>query len=496
MTTIKKIIPLNRVEGDLEIHLELDRDHVVSAAKSVGTMYRGIENLMTGRGPLDSLVITPRICGICTTAHLNAAAKALDMAYNVSIPADAHRLRSATLMVEQLQNDLRHLFLLFMPDFTRTRYADHPLHDEAVARYRPLKGQSTVQTLQETKKLIEIIAILGGQWPHSSFMVPGGVVSVPGGSDIAQCRHILSSFRKWYENRVLGCTLDRWQAVGTWDELQQWLVEKPAHRDSELGFFIRMALSTGLDNLGRGHDRFISAGGPDLPKPGGGCLPLFPAGIFTPEETAPLDPEKITEDVTHSFFKETPGHPFDSRTIADPYTDDGRKYSWAKAPRYDDKPAETGPLADLLMAGTPLFVAWVRSNGASVFIRELARIVRPAMLLPAVEQCVAGMAHADAQYYTDTLKPLSARSFATVTAPRGILGHWVVIKDGKIANYQVITPTAWNGSPRDKNGIPGPWEQAIVGTAVRNPEDPVEVEQVVRSFDPCLVCTVHAIKLS
>ena len=165
MTTIKKIIPLNRVEGDLEIHLELDRDNVVAAAKSVGTMYRGIENLMTGRGPLDSLVITPRICGICTTAHLNAAAKALDMAYNVSIPADAHRLRSATLMVEQLQNDLRHLFLLFMPDFTRTRYADHPLYEEAVARYWPLKGQSTVQTLQETKKLIEIIAILEASGP-------------------------------------------------------------------------------------------------------------------------------------------------------------------------------------------------------------------------------------------------------------------------------------------------------------------------------------------
>jgi hydrogenase large subunit len=106
------------------------------------------------------------------------------------------------------------------------------------------------------------------------------------------------------------------------------------------------------------------------------------------------------------------------------------------------------------------------------------------------------MAHANAQYYTDTLKPLSARSFGTVTAPRGILGHWVVIKNGRIANYQVITPTAWNGSPRDKNEIPGPWEQAIMGTAVRNPEDPVEVEQVVRSFDPCLVCTVHAINLS
>ena len=495
MTTIKKIIPLNRVEGDLEIHLELDRDNVVKEAKSVGTMYRGIENLMTGRGPLDSLVITPRICGICTTAHLNSAAQALDRAYNVSIPADAHRLRNAALMVEQLQNDLRHLCLLFMPDFTRPRYADHPLYEEAVARYQPLKGQSIVQTLRETKKLIEIIAILGGQWPHSSFMVPGGVVSVPSGGDIAQCRHILSGFRKWYEQRVLGCTLDRWQAVETGDQLQAWLAEDATHRDSELGFFIRLCLSTGLDDLGRGHDRFVSAGGPPQPGSDGDIRPLFPDGIFTPEGRAPLDPEKITEDVTHSFFKETPGHPFDSRTIADPYTDDERKYSWAKAPRYDGQPAETGPLADLLMADAPLFVAWVRSKGSSVFIRELARLTRPAMILPAVEQCVSGMAHSDAQFYTDTLRPLSARSFGIVTAPRGILGHWVVINDGKIANYQVITPTAWNGSPRDTNGIRGPWEEAIVGTAVRNPDDPVEVEQVVRSFDPCLVCTVHAIQI-
>ena len=495
MEKTRTILPVNRVEGDLEIHLELDRDHVVTGVKSVGTMYRGIENLMRGRGPLDSLVITPRICGICTTAHLTAAAKALDMAYKVTIPADALRLRNVTLMVEQLQNDLRHLSMLFMPDFTRARYAKHPLYAEALQRYRTLKGTSTIQTLQATKKLIEIIAILGGQWPHSSFMVPGGVVSVPSGSDIAQCRHILTTFRKWYEKQVLGCTLERWAAVETWDQLQAWLHEVPSHRESELGFFIRICLATGLDGLGRGHDRFISAGGPDLPSADGGVSPFFPAGVFTPQGTLPLDPEKIGEDVTHSFFKDTAPQPFESRTIVDPDSDDARKYSWAKAPRYDGQPAETGPLADLLMANAPLFVSWVRSNGASVFIRELARMVRPAMILPAVERCVAEMAHDNPQFYRDTLTPLTAHSYGIVSAPRGILGHWLVVKDGKIDNYQVITPTAWNGSPRDRNGVAGPWEQAVLGTVVEDPDDPVEVEQVVRSFDPCLVCTVHAIQL-
>ncbi len=495
MAIIEKRIPLNRVEGDLELHLELDRDNVVTRARSVGTMYRAIENLMTGRGPLDSLVITPRICGICTTAHLCAAARALDAASQVSIPADAHRLRNVTLMVEQLQNDLRHLFLLFMPDFTRHRYIDHPLYAEAVARYRPLKGTTTARTIQATKRLIEIIAILGGQWPHSSFMVPGGVVSVPSGGDIAQCGHILAGFRRWYENQVLGCSLERWQAVETWDQLQAWLDEDAAHRDGELGFFLRLAQTTGMDRIGHGVDRFISAGGPELPQPDGTTTPLFPAGLFSQGETVALDLEKITEDVTCSFFKDTPGHPFDSRTLADPDTADSQKYSWAKAPRYDGQPAETGPLADLLMAGSPLFTQRVRSTGANVLIRELARLVRPAKLLPVVQQCISGMSHAGAQFYTDTLKPLSARSVGMVTAPRGILGHWVIINDGRIANYQVITPTAWNGSPRDKTGTPGPWEQAVTGTRVRDPDDPVEVEQIVRSFDPCLVCTVHAIQI-
>jgi uptake hydrogenase large subunit len=495
MARYQKMISLNRVEGDLEIHIELDRDNVVTMARSVGTMYRGIENLMSGREPLDSLVITPRICGICTTAHLNAAARALDMACEVTIPPDAQRLRNATLMVEQLQNDMRHLCLLFMPDFTRPFFADQPLFGEAVARYRPLNGESTVQTILETRKLIEIIAILGGQWPHSSFMVPGGVVTVPNASDLAQCRHILNRFRRWYEKRVLGCSIDRWQAVSSREALMAWLDADAAHAESEMGFFVRMGLAAGLDRIGRAHDRFISGGGPEIPQPDGETAPLFPAGVFTSAGTADLDVQKITEDVSCSFFEPSPGHPFESVTRPDADPSDDRKYSWAKAPRYDGQPAETGPLADLLMARTPLFDAWIRQDGASIFIRELARMARPALILPVVEQCLAGMSHSGRQYYTDTLNPLSATSVGIVSAPRGMLSHWIVIRDGRFQNYQVITPTAWNGSPRDADGTPGPWEQAMIGTVVRDPEDPVEVEQIVRSFDPCLVCTVHAIRI-
>ena len=173
----------------------------------------------------------------------------------------------------------------------------------------------------------------------------------------------------------------------------------------------------------------------------------------------------------------------------------GRKYSWAKAPRYNGKPAETGPLADLLVAGSPLFVELNHAKGAGVFLREFARMVRPSFLLPAIEQWLGEMGDCSSPFFQDYPMSDTTKGYGLVLASRGILGHWVKIVDGKIANYQVITPTAWNASPMDAKGAHGPCEQAIIGTHVKNPVDPVEVEQIVRSFDPCLVCTVHAVDL-
>ncbi len=500
MNKTRKVIPLNRVEGDLELQLEIE-DHTVTLARSVGTMYRGIENLMTGRGPMDSLVITPRICGICTTAHLNAAAKALDMAYGVEIPDNAHRLRNVTLMVEQLQNDIRQAVLLFMPDLIHSSYANQPLYGEAFRRYAVLKGETTLQTVQETKRLLEIIAILGGQWPHSSFMVPGGVVTVPAASDIIHCRHILRNFRKWYEQRILGCALERLDDLRSWRDLQSWLVDEPGHHSSDLGFFIRYGLELGLETMGQAHDTFISCGGPELPKDttvgqNEGLYRFAASGFYGPHGSIQVDPQKISEDITSSYFKDDQParHPYEGRTV--PLDGDGgdEKYTWAKAPRYDGQPAETGPLADMVMSEHPLFIEQLKENGANVLLRQMARMMRPAMLLPAIDLWLSEMIESKGPYYRDYSRKVTSRGYGFITAPRGFLGHWLEIENGLISNYQVITPTAWNASPVDMNGVRGPWEEAIVGTTVRDPHDPVEVEHVVRSFDPCLVCTVHVME--
>ena len=90
--------------------------------------------------------------------------------------------------------------------------------------------------------------------------------------------------------------------------------------------------------------------------------------------------------------------------------------------------------------------------------------------------------------------PETGEGEGLIEAPRGALGHWIVIKDHKIANYQAIVPTTWFCSPRDDKGVRGPVEQALIGTPISDPKNPIEAARVVRSFDPCLACAIHAVE--
>lgn len=498
-------VPLNRVEGDLEVRAQLDGDRV-SDAWSAGTMFRGFETILCGRGALDSLVITPRICGICGTSHLTAAVLALEAVAGIAPPPDAVRLRNVALATEHIQSDMRHGFLMFAADFANPAHSSRQLFQEAVRRYAPLRGAAAIETIRETKKVLEIVAILGGQWPHSSYMVPGGIVSLPSPADLLRCRLLLRHYRDWYERWVLGCPLERWLAVGSVADLDAWLDEQPSHRECEVGFLVRFARDLGLDRLGRGCGCFVSFG--SLPLPEGTRVAghrgrmLVPAGFARLAsgsdrtgagiEVTGFDQGKVAEHVAHSWFTDYEGgrHPFEGRT--EPYAsgDEGQKYSWAKAPRYDGHPAETGPLAEAVVAGNPLFLDFLARSGPSALARELARLGRAATLIPAMETWLEEIG--GGPFYTPAGDVPDGQGFGLTEAARGALGHWVTIEGGQVRRYQIITPTAWNASPRDSAGVRGPIEEALVGTRVANSDDPVELGHVVRSFDPCLVCTVHA----
>ena len=233
------------------------------------------------------------------------------------------------------------------------------------------------------------------------------------------------------------------------------------------------------------------------------------SGIYDGAEFHDFDHLNVRESTAHSFFKgDTYLHPWDGKTEPiDPA--DGHKqgkYSWAKSPRYEvpgkgPLPLEAGPLARQVIAGRegaadhqdydPLILDAIKSEGASVLVRVMARMHEACKYNKLVEKWL-GELDLHEPFYAKPAELESGKGFGSTEAARGALSDWIVIEDGKIENYQVVTPTAWNIGPQDGNQVHGPMEQAFIGSPIADPADPVEMGHVARSYDSCLVCTVHA----
>jgi uptake hydrogenase large subunit len=491
--TIK--MDLNRVEGDMEVRLELD-GHTVTDAWCVGTMFRGFEQILVGRDPGDALVIAPRICGICSTSQLYAAASALETAYGAPIAPNGTRIRNLCLMAESVMSDARHTFLMFTPDFCNRAYRDHPLYPWALELFEPpFKGRLAAETVEHTKRILAIVIAFGGQWPHSTYMMPGGVTCSLDASKLDECTAAIDAYAEWYERAVLGCTCDEWLALESAEDFESWLA---THPDSGVGVFTRFGWSIGLRELGGGTPHLLSAGcyyDPERWQPPFDERPCLQPGGFYDGEHGTIEPFSHHSVAEHLRFAKLadPGgarHPWDSDTIPDDTP--GEAYSYAKATRYNDHVVQLGPLADLVLAGDPLIRSLFAAEGATTWLRQFTRLHRPVATLEAMRQTVSELrAHLDEPTFVRFDTPPDGDGFGAVNAARGSLGHWVKVRDGKIANYQIVTPTAWNGSPRDNTGRRGHWEESFVGLEIEDLDNPVELFHVVRSHDACLVCTVH-----
>jgi uptake hydrogenase large subunit len=486
---------LNRVEGDMEVRLELD-GHTVTDAWCVGTMFRGFEQILVGRDPGDALVIAPRICGICSTSQLYAAVSALETAYGAAIAPNGTRIRNLCLMAESVMSDARHTFLMFAPDFCNPAYRDHPLHDRVMELFEPpFKGRLAMETVESTKRVLAIVIAFGGQWPHSTYMMPGGVTCPLDEARLDECAAAIDAYAEWYERSVLGGTCDEWLALESADDFEAWL---EAHGDSAVGVFTRFGRSIGLTGLGKGTPHLLSAGcyyDPERWQPPFRERPcLQPGGFYDGERDAiePFRHESVAEHMRYAKLADpgAPRHPWDSETIPDDSS--GEAYSYAKATRYDDHVVQLGPLADLYLGGDPLIRSMFEAEGAGTFLRQFTRLHRPVATLAAMRETVDELrAHLDEPTFVPAEPQPDGDGFGAINAARGSLGHWVRIRDGAIANYQVVTPTAWNGSPRDGAGRRGHWEESFVGLEIADLDNPVELFHVVRSHDACLVCTVH-----
>ena len=476
--------PFNRVEGDLEVRLEV-ADGRVQEAWVNAPMYRGFEQILQGKHPFDAMVYVPRICGICSVTQSVAAARALGAACGVAVPPNGVWLTNLMLACENAADHLTHFYLFFMPDFTRAVYASRPWHGQALQRFSTQSGEHAREAVAVRQRWMQIMGTLGGKWPHTQSIVPGGSTRNLSAPERFRLGTRVAEMRSFLERVLYAAPLEEVVALDSEQALEQWLQRDPLHGDLRL--FLSIARDLQLDTLGRGPGLTLSYGGFADPS---GAYAMAP-GVWDGHTLAPVNTTQIAEDARHAWLADAGAalHPSSGLTL--PQMDKPDAYTWNKAPRLDGRVLETGALARQLADGQPLIRAlWARTGG-NVATRVLSRAIELARLVLLAEQCLRAI-QPDAPCANDAVLPEEADAFGLCEAARGSLGHWLSIRGGRIANYQIIAPTTWNFSPRDRHGTPGALEAALVGAPVQPGEKtPVAVQHIVRSFDPCMVCTVH-----
>lgn len=479
--------PFNRVEGDLEVRLEI-ADGRVASAQVVAPMYRGFEQILLGKEPRDALVIAPRICGICSVSQSVAAARALGNAMGVAPPPNGLIATHLLLACENLADHLTHFYLFFMPDFTRPVYVARPWHAEALRRFEAGAGVHARAAIAARARWFTLAGTLGGKWPHTHSIQPGGSARAIEAGERLRLLGRVREFRAFLEATLFGAPLDEVAALADENALDAWVARAP--RAGDLRLFVEIARDLKLDALGAGPGRYLSYGA--FAGAQGGDAPLFAAGVWDAASAslAALDAGAIAEDASHARMAgDAPRHPRVGFT--QPLPDKPGAYTWNKAPRLAGRVVETGAVARQTVDGQALVRAAVARCGGTVYTRVLARLIEIARLLPQMEGWLAALQPGE-PYCAHVALPAEAEGEGLTEAARGALGHWLVVRQGRIANYQIVAPTTWNFSPRDGDGVPGALEGALVGTPVLPGETtPVAVQHVVRSFDPCMVCTVH-----
>jgi len=488
---VKRIVlgPFNRVEGDLEVSIDVEGGLIVEARVN-SPLFRGFEQILVGRAPDDALAVVPRICGICSVAQSAAAAAALAAAAGIE-PAPNGRLAQHLIQAtENLADHLAHFYLFFMPDFARSAYRGRAWYARIAARFAAVTGSAAPELLTARANFFKLIGFLAGRWPHTLALQPGGSTKAMTAAERIRIGAVLRDFRAFLESTLIGDTLENFAALGSEDALRAW----SAGRAGDFPSFLRAADDLALERSGRAGDRFMSYGAYGLFAAGLWQPNAVPQGGLSQRSHCPggavdcLDVEKITEDTRHAWLADSdPLPPAAGQTVVE--ADKAGAYTWCKAPRYAGQVVETGALARQVVTGHALLRDLVLRHGGSVTARVTARMIELATVLPAMEGWVRQIILGD-PFCIPAPPPEEGQGVGLVEAARGSLGHWLAIRRGRIERYQIIAPTTWNFSPRDSAGQAGPLEQALIGLPAGEGAPPT-VQHVVRSFDPCMVCTVH-----
>ncbi len=548
--------PVTRIEGHLRIEAQVDGGQVTDAWSS-GTMFRGMELIVQGRDPREAWIWTQRICGVCTTVHAIASVQAVEDALGISPPPNALLMRNLISGAQYIQDHVIHFYHLHALDWvdvTGALTADPGKTADLAQSLSPWPLSSKAyftEVQQRVKALVDsgqLSIFTNGYWGNPAYKLPPE-------ADLMAVAHYIEALTWQREvirmHAVLGGKNPHPQTflVGgiaapvdpnSPAVINQTSMDLMASLIPKMRAFVEQVYIPDVKAVasfypewfgyGAGHKNYMAYGG--LPN---GALNdtaqyTFPRGIILDGDLSTvheMDPSKITEAIAHSYYKYPEGkaalHPFDGVTDPNytgptpPYEElsTDAQYSWLKAPRYDGKVMEVGPLARMLVAygsGNEKVKALVDGTLAelkapptalfSTLGRVAARALEAAYLLDWMDTWITQLGKnmnsgdlriADTSKWDPSTWPAEAQGFGPHEAPRGALGHWVKIKDQKILNYQAVVPSTWNAGPRDDQGQTGPYEASLIGTPVGVPDQPVEILRTIHSFDPCLACAVHVV---
>jgi len=551
--------PVTRIEGHLRIEADVNGG-AVSDAWSSGTMFRGIELILRGRDPREAWIWTQRICGVCTTVHALASVRAVEDALGIEVPENANLIRNIIGASQYVQDHVIHFYHLHALDWvdvTLALKADPAKTEQLAESISPwpkssrtyFKGiQDRVKALVESQQLS---LFSSGYWGHPAYHLPpeANLLAVAHYAealefqrDYIRIHAVLGGKNPHLQTYLVGgmsTAMDPNEPQATINPERMTLLAELAGKGQTFVDQVYIPDVLAVANfyrdwfgLGEGLGNFLSYG--DYPQ---GSLKnssrfYLPRGaIFNRDlsKVYPVDPANVAEYVTHSWYQysdgdQNPKHPYQGETNPK-YTgpkppfehlETDQKYSWLKAPRYQDHSMEVGPLSRMLVAYASGHqevkdlvngaLAKLNAQPSALFStlgRIAARAIEAQLMARQVSKWVAELGdklgHGDLRVHNGEKWdpdswPKEAQGFGFHEAPRGSLAHWVRIEDKKIKNYQAVVPTTWNAGPRDAKGQRGAYEAALLKTPIADPERPVEILRTVHSFDPCLACAVHVVE--
>lgn len=483
MTRKISLGPLNRVEGDLDIQLSLDEtERFIESAQVKSTLYRGFENLLTGKAVMDALAITPRVCGICSISQSVAAAKVIANFAQTPMAANGQKVTNILLATEMVADILTHFYLFFMPDFTHSAYSKMPWYSDVSENFTAVSGKQHGQMLKARAEFLHIMGILAGKWPHSMVFQPGGVSKTVTMSEQMKLLGITANFKQYLEHVVFGDKLESIANIQNQAELEQWQ-QTHAFNHNHFSLFLGVSSSLNLSKFGANSGQLLAFPAFENDKKG-----YYQGGVFIDDQIQPLATEHIIE---HHKFSKLHGEQFAPKDgFTQPDINKVDAYTWCKAPRYNNKVMETGSLARQFIKGESLAQSLVNSTGANIHNRMVARLVELAKLTLQIELWLADIT--PQQPFCNPLElPKDGQGIGLSEAARGSLGHWMTVENGKISNYQIVAPTSWNFSPRDNQGVPGALELSLAQLPYQSEQEKQMLQHIIRSFDPCMLCTVH-----